>query len=195
MDFDGVKNYVISRLNNELSAELTYHSVEHTLDVVASAERIAKMESVNGRDLSLIKTAALFHDIGFLETYDGHESLSVELAKKVLPEYGYDEKDIAAIESMIMSTRIPQTPKNRLDMILSDADLDYLGRDDLFLIGQRLQYEWKLIGKVTTIRDWHEKQLQFLKNHHYFTVSAKKLRENKKQENIIEIEKLLCIKK
>ena len=96
---------------------------------------------------------------------------------------------------MINSTEIPQSPETHLEMIIADADLDYIGRDDIFLIGQRLQYEWLKIGKISTLKEWHEKQLNFLKKHTYFTKSAKKLREKKKQENIQEIEELLCPKK
>ncbi len=194
MDFEVVKKYVLEQLKTGLSDSLTYHSVDHTLDVLDSAVNICKLEGVNGQDLCLVKTAALFHDLGFLETYDGHEDLSIQKAKEILPQHGYSNDDIEKIVGMINSTRIPQTPKNKLEEILADADLDYLGRDDLFLIGQRLQYEWKLWGKVSSLREWHEKQLGFIKSHSYFTESSKKLRNKKKQENIEEIETLLCNK-
>ncbi len=80
-------------------------------------------------------------------------------------------------------------------IVLADADLDYLGRDDLYVIGQRLQYEWQLHGIISSLREWHEKQLQFLKVHDYFTKSAKKLRDKRKLENIKELETLMCVKK
>lgn len=194
MDFEALKNYVLEQLEAGLSETLTYHSVDHTLDVLDAAEKICELEGVNGHELCLVKTAALFHDMGFLETYDGHEDLSIRKAEEFLPQYGYTEDDIKKIAGMINSTRIPQAPTNKLEEILADADLDYLGRDDLFLIGQRLQYEWKLLGKVSSIREWHEKQLGFIKSHNYFTESSKKLRNKKKQENIEEIETLLCNK-
>jgi len=195
MDFEAAKYFVLNKLKNELDQELTYHSPNHTLDVIEAVERLAEMEGVNGKDVVLLKTAALFHDIGFLNTYDGHEKASISIARKVLPKYGYSEDDINKIEGMINSTEIPQSPETHLEMIMADADLDYIGRDDIFLIGQRLQYEWLKIGKVSTLKEWHEKQLDFLKKHKFFTKSAKKLRDKKKQENIREIEELLCPKK
>ncbi len=146
-------------------------------------------------DQLLLKTAALFHDLGFIETYDGHENASIRMAKEILPAYGYSDNDIKVIEGLIRSTEIPQTPKNHLQQIMADADLDYLGRDDLYVIGQRLQYEWQLHGKISSLREWHEKQLNFLKVHNYFTESAKKLRNQRKQENIKELETLMCVKK
>jgi HD superfamily phosphodiesterase len=150
---------------------------------------------VNGHDQVLLKTGALFHDLGFIETYDGHEEASIRMAHKILPDYGYSATDRKVIEGLIRSTEIPQNPKTHLEQIMADADLDYLGRDDLFLIGQRLQYEWQLQGIVSSLREWHEKQLQFLKTHKFFTKSAKKLRGKRMQENIIELETLMCVKK
>lgn len=195
MDFEGVKKFVLNKLDNELSAKLPYHSIDHTIDVMQAVERLAKMEGVNGHDAELLKTAALFHDLGFIETYDGHEHASVKLAKKILPDFDYSDEDISKIEGMIISTEIPQHPTNLLEKIMADSDLDYLGRDDLFVIGQRLQYEWKLQGKISTLKEWHKRQLDFLKSHNFFTESAKKLRNEKKQKNIEELEKLLCLKK
>lgn len=194
MDFEAVKQFVLEKLNNELSKDLTYHSVEHTLDVIESAERLAKLEGIRNGQICLLKTAALFHDIGFVSVYDGHEKASMQFAIDMLPEFGYSSDAINTIIHLIKATQIPQSPQNHLEMILADADLDYIGRDDLFLIGQRLQYEWKQQGKIQSLREWHEKQLVFLKNHQYFTKSANELREVKKQENIRELENLLSIK-
>jgi HD superfamily phosphodiesterase len=195
MDFEGLKEYVLAKLENELSNDLHYHSIDHTLDVMESVSRIAEMENVNGHDQLLLKTGALFHDLGFLETYDEHENASIRMAEKILPQYGYTSDEIKVIAGLIRSTEIPQKPQTHLEKIMADADLDYLGRDDLFLIGQRLQYEWYLHGKVSSLREWHEKQLAFLKTHEFFTDSAKKLRQERKQENILELETLMCEKK
>lgn len=195
LDFKGVEKLVLKKLKTELPTGLHYHSIYHTLDVKEAVERLAEMENINGHDKTLLKTAALFHDLGFIKTYDGHEKASADCAKKILPDFGYQEEDIEQIEGMILATEIPQNPKNKLEKIIADADLDYIGRDDIFLIGQRLQYEWKLYGKISSLKEWHEIQLNFLRNHSFFTESAKKLRESKKQENIKEIEKLMCIKK
>jgi predicted metal-dependent HD superfamily phosphohydrolase len=195
MDFEGVRDFVIQKLRKELSSKLHYHSLEHTLDVEEAVARIAELENVNGHEKYLLKTGALFHDLGFCETYDGHEDVAIRMAQEELPAFGFAESDIEVIKGLIKCTEIPQNPKNHLEEIMADADLDYLGRDDIFLTGQKLQYEWKLRGKVSTIREWHELQLKFIKNHHYFTSTAKKLREQGKQDNIRQLEALLCLKK
>jgi HD superfamily phosphodiesterase len=66
MDFQAAKDYIITRLKNELSTTLYYHGLHHTLDVYNAAEKLAAMEAVSGDDLILLKTAALFHDAGFI---------------------------------------------------------------------------------------------------------------------------------
>jgi HD superfamily phosphodiesterase len=195
MDFEGVRDFVINKLRRELSSKLHYHSVEHTLDVEDAVGRLAEMENVNGHEKMLLKTGALFHDLGFCETYDGHEDVAIRMAQENLPDFGYSESDIKIIQGLIKCTEIPQNPTNHLEEIMADADLDYLGRDDIFLTGQKLQYEWKLRGKISSLREWHELQLKFIKKHHYFTATAKKLREHGKQENIRQLESLLCLKK
>jgi HD superfamily phosphodiesterase len=192
MDFEGLKKVILTKLEEKLDNKLHYHCVDHTLDVLDATSRLAKMENVNGHDNILLKTGALLHDLGFIETYQGHEDASIRMAYEILPDYGYTPEDIKVIEGLIRSTEIPQNPSTHLEKIMADADLDYLGRDDIFVIGQRLQYEWQLHGIISSLREWHEKQLNFIKEHHYFTESAKKLRNKKKQENIKELENLLC---
>ena len=49
------------------------------------------------------------------------------MAKEELPKFGLSEKDIELICGMIMATKIPQNPKTKLEKIIADADLEYLG--------------------------------------------------------------------
>ncbi len=191
MDFEAAKQFVLMKLGEELSEDLIYHSVEHTLDVIEAVRRLGEMEGLQEAQIGLLETAALFHDVGFTKVYDGHEEVSMQIAREVLPQFGYPQADIEAIVDLIRTTVLPQTPQNHLDEILADADLDYIGRDDMFIIGQRLYDEWSRHGKIDSPREWNEKQMKFLKGHRFFTRSAKKLREVKKQENIRELEKIL----
>ncbi len=191
IDFEAAKQFVLKKLKEELSKDLTYHSVGHTLDVIKAAKRLGEMEGLQSDQLCLVKTAALFHDIGFIKIYDGHEEISMQIAGEVLPGFGYLEEDIEIIIDLIRATKIPQNPQNHLEKILADSDLDYLGRDDMFVISQHLEYEWSRHGKIKSLRDWYEKQIAFLKDHHFFTKSANALREAGKQKNIRELEILL----
>jgi len=194
MDFEGVKNLVLKKLDSELDKDLHYHSSEHTKDVLQATERLAEMEGVNGYDLELLKIAALFHDLGFLNSYEHHEKASVELANKILPDYGYSQEDLKKIEGMIMSTQLPQEPSNLLEKIIADADLFDLGTDDYFILSEKLFEEWNLcIEPSSKEKQWYH-SLNFLKEHKYFTVFGRDVLESKKQHNIAILQERLAKK-
>lgn len=182
MEFEKVKKFILKKLKNELPKNLTYHSAEHIKDVYSSAETIARLEKVEGEDLTLLLTAVLFHDAGFLRQQKDHEQVSCEIARDTLPQYDYTPEQIERICGMIQATRIPQTPHNKLEEIICDADLDYLGRDDFFKIGNGLYEELCMYGIIDSEHDWNKLQVRFLEKHKYFTKSAKKLRKPKKDE-------------
>jgi predicted HD phosphohydrolase len=164
------------------------------VDVLESAIRIGKLEGMSGHDLLLLKIAALYHDAGMLLAYDGHEEASVGIVDSVLPEYGFKLADITRINNMIRATKLPQKPHNIMEMVLCDADLDYLGRDDFFMISHRLKLEWHERGFKQTLKEWYFGQIDFLSNHKYFTKSAIDLRRPKKIKNLREVEALFVTK-
>jgi len=187
MQFKQAGDFITNKLKKELSANYIYHNVDHTNDVCQAAESIGKQEGISANDMKLLLTAAAYHDSGFLRFNNGHEEESCRIAAEALPKFGYTEHDINLICGMIRATRIPQAPKTLLERILADADLDYLGRDDFFELGDRLFNELKLTGKVSDKAAWNKLQLDFIANHSYFTQTAINLRQAKKQANIAQI--------
>ncbi len=184
MKYAEVKEFILNKLKNELPDHLSYHSVGHVKDVVRSCKEIADREDISNTDLTLLLTAALFHDSGFLINSKNHEELSCGIAKEHLPDYGYNNEDIERICGMIRATKVPQKPQNHLEEIICDADLDYLGRDDFFTIGGKLFDELCVYGILSTEDEWNELQVKFLEAHHYFTKTAIELRQKKKDENL-----------
>ncbi|MEA3479037.1 MAG: HD domain-containing protein [Bacteroidota bacterium] len=196
MDFKKAKEYVITRLTEESSLDHFYHNSDHTLDVWRSAKRLCRMEGLEEHDQLLVETAAVFHDIGMLDTYRDHEMASAAIAMEALPEFGYSGQDIDAINKMIITTRLPQSAQTLNEQVLCDADLDYLGRDDFFMIALRLRQEWNILKiRPTTLKEWYELQINFLENHHFFTKSAQFIRNDKKSENLQQIKELCTIDK
>lgn len=191
MDFESAKNYILNRLELELPANLHYHGIQHTIDVYEASLRFAEKENVQGRQLVLLKTAALYHDAGFMVRYKDNEIASVEIVKSILPGYNYTKEEIEVISNMILSTQIPQKPKTLLDKILCDADLDYLGREDFFTTAHKLHQEWNANGINTSLVNWYKQQLGFVERHVYFTESASHIRENKKMINLSQVRELV----
>ena len=187
--FEKIKKEIINKLTLHLPADLFYHGVHHTLDVLEQAERIAHEEKVTyENDLQLLRIASLYHDSGFLVTYDDHEEASCKLARKELPAFHISEDEIDWICGMIMATRIPQIPLNHLERIICDADLDYLGRDDFFDISQALYQELKNKEIINKLDEWNKVQVSFFKQHLYFTKSNQKLRTPIKEKHLKIIE-------
>ncbi len=171
-----------------------YHNYKHTLDLLDGVEYLAKEENVMGDDLILLRTAALFHDTGFLYQYDNNEPFGCDFTKEVLPDYGYNDKQIEMICDMIMATKMPQKPKGKLAEILCDADLFYIGRDDFFITALRLHREWSENStRKITFKDWYLNQKSFVLSHEFFTQSARKLLKEKKKHNLIQINELLSL--
>ena len=76
MQYEQAYLFLIAKLEKELPSWLTYHNAEHTKAVIEAAEYLATTENITGEELTLLKTAALFHDGGFLESHTKHEELS-----------------------------------------------------------------------------------------------------------------------
>lgn len=186
-DFKGAENFIITRLNNELSPTLTYHGPHHTADVMNAAMQIVQTENLMAEEISLLRLGAAFHDAGFIYVYKDHEEKGCDMAKEILPSFGFSEKQIEIICGLIMATKIPQTPKNKLEEIICDADLDYLGRDDAYAIAQSLFDELKVHADLTDEKKWNDIQISFLKNHEYHTGYSRRLRKPGKQKYLEEL--------
>ena len=189
-DIKAVEVYMRGRFNRDFPP-LAYHNPVHIQDVYESSLRIGEAEGVSSAEINLLRVGALFHDAGFLHTTAKHEECGADMAAGILPVFGFSQDDIAVIRSMIMATRIPQDPKNLLDRIMCDADLDYLGREDFYLIGKRLYVELKQVGVVQDDRSWNTLQQKFLTAHRYHTVYSQTNREPKKQVRLKEIAEML----
>ena len=187
INYKHAEKFIVKTLKAGLSEDLTYHNIGHMTDVCASAERIAKEEGIKGEELFLLKTAALYHDGGFVEQYQNNESIGARMAKDALPVYGYSDEELNTIERLILATSIPQQPKDLLEEIICDADLDYLGRDDFYKISNQLMHEFVAYGVVKDAKTWDELQIEFISAHKYFTKTSIETREANKQLRLREI--------
>jgi uncharacterized protein len=183
--FEQARLYALGRLERELSPKLLYHGLAHTRDdVVPAVETLSEMEGVEGEPLTLLRVAAWFHDLGFVEQSVQHELIGIRIAAAVLPGFGYSEAEIDVIRTAISATIIPQSPTTELGRILADADLNVLGRADFLSRNQALRDELALTNRVFSDAEWYTGQVGFLEKHSFFTRSAESLWGEQKQLNI-----------
>lgn len=180
------EKYILQELHTRLPATLYYHSVHHTLDVTQAAMQLATAEGVTDEKArQLLRTAALYHDTGFLRTFDEHEAAGCALVREVLPGFDYTTAEVEAICAMIMATSLPQAPTSHMAEILCDADLDYLGRPDFEPIAHTLFLEFRARQLITDdAQAWNRTQEKFLTAHHYWTATALAQREAGKQAQL-----------
>ena len=109
-------------------------------------------------------------------------------AKNTLPKYGYSDLQIKTISKLILATKVPQQPKNVLEKVICDADLDYLGREDFLKISDDFYKELKGYKYVQNKPQWDKIQIDFLKKHTYFTDFSIKNRTSLKNKHLKIIE-------
>jgi predicted metal-dependent HD superfamily phosphohydrolase len=202
-NFNAAKEYVFNRLENELPDNLYYHGFHHTRDyVLPDSEILGKMENISKEDFLLLRTAALYHDTGFIEEYKKNEPIGKRIAEDSLPKFGYSNDQIDRIGKIIMATQmqivgeeLKQVPdkNDHLQKIMCDADLFYLGGDssEFIIISDNLRREMKEYGiPDKNPEEWDLGQPSFLESHSYFTDSAKNLRNKGKERNINASKKL-----
>lgn len=177
------KNYV-----NKLLLPLDnhyYHQYNHALEVMQRAIYLGKKENLSDEDIEILGIAGIFHDTGFIIQYDNNEVFWAKIAKNFLQSVLYSTNKIKQVEQLILATKPNyKTPKNILEKIIKDADLDNLGREDFLENTEKLKQEIETIKEIKIKdTDWKHGTLCLLDEHKYYTLAQKEERENKKQEN------------
>ena len=192
VDFNNLRTHIINQLKSLLPDYLSYHDLPHTIDVEKSVIRYGNLEGISKGDMLLLRTAALFHDAGFILQYHKNEDIGIGMAKSALPQYGYTNSQIDKIVEIINATKLSVEPNSLLEQIMCDADHDYIGRPEYHIIAKKLRDEFALNNKLFTEQQWIEFQLDFLENQHiYYTETANNIRLKSKNTRIKELKKQL----
>ena len=186
-----LKKEVLGILETKLPENLYYHGIHHTLGALDVCEIYISEEKINQEDADLLKVGVLMHDIGFTVTMEDHELRGVELAVKLMNKHNFDYDDIERVKELIMATEIPQNPKNHLEEIICDVDLDYLGRSDFYVISDQLFLELSIYSNIGSKQEWNKIQIKFLEDHKFHTDFAIKNRRPQKKKRILELKELI----
>jgi predicted metal-dependent HD superfamily phosphohydrolase len=164
-----------------------YHNFSHAKDVAAAAAKICRKENVGNYDSFIVMSAAIFHDAVFKVGAEDNEEKSGRVAEHLLYRAGYTRPERDMITQLILATKMPVAPKNLLERVLCDADLDNLARPDFMEKGSLLRKE----RGVEDNNNWYSCQLRFLKSHSYHTDYQRKSTRDGVEKNIARLEQLL----
>ncbi len=182
------EKFIENLLRINLPENFYYHDFKHAMAVKSYAEIIAKDAKLNEEEINLIRMAALFHDTGFIESVSDHVERSIEIAKKFLNENQIDQESTDQICTIILATKMPQNPTDKLSEILCDADLMYIAEDNCHEHMESMYEETMANDSAYSNRTLFDLEtLRFFSNHRFFTDYGKKVLQPKKEaaENLI----------
>jgi predicted metal-dependent HD superfamily phosphohydrolase len=178
------EKYVMRLLRDGLTKDHIFHNLQHALAVRSAALDIGHQLAFSEEDMEVLELAALFHDVGFVEAYEGHEQVSKRLAREFLQEHEYDPAKTKQVLNCINATIPGKQPENKFEEVIKDADLMGLGMDNYPVALAALRHEWEVFqNKAFTDVEWFELNDKFVGSHEYFTEVARNLYGEKKEQN------------
>lgn len=187
-----VAHFVSDILDHQLSKNYVFHSKEHTLDVLKNVELIGNYSKLADDEMNILRVSALFHDVGYIRTYNGHEMESALIAQNFLLHENIDESVIQIITAAILATKVPQSPKDKLSEILCDADLMHLTYENYFDQIEFMRLEWDFMGIAKMNKnEFNLNSVIFFNSHHYFSDYGKKILAPQKAKTLQKIQRKL----
>ncbi len=185
-------DYTDLLFKEQMSSKLLYHDEFHTQSVREVALLLAKHYEATPLELEVLELATLFHDLGYIKVYTGHESVSQEMAAHFLQQHHYPASLIKQVQALIGATRIQQLPTNLLEEIIKDADLNNVGQGQYIrtITNLRMELDAFLDQQFEDI-EWYKANIKFLDSHSFFTKKAEALFGEKKKSNRKEVEQLI----
>jgi len=184
--------YASGIISEKLPKGIVYHNLDHTKEVVTTAEEIGKNSGLSSDDMEMLLIAAWFHDSGITETYNNHEEKSARIAREFLAMNKYPDEKINTVSNLIIVTKIPQNPKNLLEEIICDADISHIGRKGFNTRSQLLRAEWETLqNKKITDFEWLKSNIEFVAGNKFRTRYAKQNFEKQRLKNLDKLQKKL----
>lgn len=176
--------YVQTLLTDQLKPAVYYHNLGHTQDVVNAVSIISKGENLNEEERCLVSLAAWFHDSGHIQGSENHEERSIKIARGFFENKAIDGSQVDMVCGCIAATKMPQSPRNKLENVLCDADLFHISDDTFMAKSALLRKEWEVEkGEILSDKKWFDLNLEFLEGHTFCTDYAKENMTTGKLEN------------
>ncbi len=179
-----LEEFIIEKLNSELPKNLYFHNAKYTKDTCTLVELIGRAEGASPEELLILRTAALFLYTGFITNYSDYIHASKKFAREILPNFKYPDEQTNIITDLIHSTQRVHNVTNKLESILLDASLNYLGRVDYVENVMNHFKEVKARTPNVSENEWFNQQQKLVEQYTFYTNTAKLLCEVSAQEQI-----------
>lgn len=179
------EKFVTDYLIHHLDSKFIYHNLAHTQGVVEKVEELVMELELADNEKQALIIAAWFHDTGFTEMIDDHETISVKIATQFLKSQGVEAPFIKSVTDLILATRLTYEPINKLEKIIRDADCAHVSSKNYEEHVSLLRKEWELTQhKEFSNAQWVEENVSFLTQHSFHSPVAASKWEKRKGKNL-----------
>jgi predicted metal-dependent HD superfamily phosphohydrolase len=196
------ENYISALLAEKLPEIIIFHNFNHALLVKKYAETIGEQAALTADEMNILRICALFHDAGYVNSYEHHNEESIIIASAFLADHEVDPQTISHISEIISSNKLPQNPGDKIAEVLCDADMMYIASESGIEQFDLMYDETAMQKPNFDKRSAFEKGcIGFFKTHTYFTeygktilqpkkeAAAKRLSDRMKRRKLVEIKK------
>jgi len=180
---------VFDDILKNLPESLHFHRPEYARKVYNQSFLLCRSEEIEEEDRLLVRTAALMLFTGLTQDYHNFENRSSVICREILPDFSYSDRQTDQICNLILATKTPFSPNNRLEKILIDSRMEFIGRPDYTTQIKLLYQELKEVGSKINGQQFKNQQLELLFEFQFYTVAAKRLREVSGSEQMSKMEK------
>jgi pentatricopeptide repeat protein len=179
---------VFEELISKLPDYFHFHGPHYSRKVYNQSFLLSRAEEIEQDERLLVRSAALMLYTGLSQSYAHFENRSVVIARDLLPEFKYSEKQIDQICNLILSTKAPFKPNNLLEKIMIDARMEFIGGSDYPEKAKLLYHEMREAGIKINGPQFKRQQQELLHEFEFFTTAARRLREVSGEEQMTALE-------
>lgn len=183
-------DFILKLLTEELPSTFVYHNYTHSKRVYKSINEIIEHSQISVKDTTILRLAALLHDVGYTVSVENHEIEGAKIARRFLESKNVEEDIIKGVEECILATKFKDTvPKNELEMMIRDADSSHFGKEYFNETSEFFRQELSLQNRQHyTPKEWlHENIRVFVEDHRFYTDYALKNWQPTKEENLSQL--------
>jgi HD superfamily phosphodiesterase len=179
------EKYISALLAEKLPENFIYHNFNHALLVKKYAEIIGAHADLPADEMNILRICALFHDVGYINSFEQYNEESIVIASAFLAEHEVDQKTTDHISEIIRATKLPQSPKDKIAEVLCDADMMYIAAESAIEQFDLLYDESAMQKPKFEKRPVYEKKyIDFFATHTYFTEYGRTILQPQKEVTV-----------